>query len=1076
MKRLSFTHLAIAIVSLLFIAFLLSTTVQAAGQLDIRGPAGSGVFGLGVTVLPNGNVVVTDPDYDILAPISITDVGAVYLYDGRTGLLLSKLTGSRSNDRIGNAGIIVLPNGNFLVSSTAWASTGAPNAGAMTWCSGTAGLSGSVGPMNSLVGSTSGDQVGLYGAAILTNGNYVVISPNWNSQRGAVTFGAGGTGVSGAITSGNSLVGTNAGERVGTGSNGGNGVFPLPSDNYGVISSSWNSNRGAVTWASGTTGLTGTISNSNSLVGTASSDNVGIGGVIILTNGNFVVNSFRWNDGAVLHVGAITLVNGMMGTFGDVSRSNSLIGTLQNEQLGVITPLTNGNYVVRGPRTVTFGSGVNGVTGNASAANSLVGTVGDDLSLCFVTPLKNGNYVVSSQLWDNNGIANAGAVTFCGGTVGCIATISSSNSLVGTGVNHLVGGGVIPLPNGNYVVSSRLWNSARGAATWGSGTSGVTGDVSASNSLIGSDNGDQIGAVTVLANDNYVVSSSNWNGLRGSVTLCNGSTGLTGTVTASNSLVGTNSLDRVGPDGGVIALPNGNFVVGSPEWNGNRGAATFVNGVTGLIASVSSANSLVGGNANDRVGNGFAVLTNNNFVVRSPNWTGSFGAITWGSASTGVTGTVSASNSLVGSNLSDGLNDVIVLPNGNYVVRCPFCNNSLGAVIWGNGTTGVTGTISAANSLVGSTMGDTIGNFGVTTYSNSNYVVRSSIWDNGTIVDAGAVTLGNGSSPLSGPITASNSVRGTADNGGAGFATSYNAQTGLLAVGRPASNIVTLFGEGNFRVPFDFDGDRRSDISVFRPTSGYWYILNSTDNSFRADAFGTNGDQIVPGDYDGDGKADTAVWRPSTGYWYMLESSTNAFNAVNFGQAGDIPSAADYDGDGMTDVAVYRPSNFHFYVLYSSDNSFHFQQWGQAADIPVAGDYDGDDRSDFAIFRPSTGTFFVLLSSNGQVKAQQFGQSGDSPIAGDFDGDSKTDIAVYRPASGFWYVSQSSDDGFRGQQWGTGGDVPTSGDYDGDGKWDLAVFRPSSGTFYILQSTNGSLRAEQFGTNGDVPVASAFVH
>jgi hypothetical protein len=54
----------------------------------------------------------------------------------------------------------------------------------------------------------------------------------------------------------------------------------------------------------------------------------------------------------------------------------------------------------------------------------------------------------------------------------------------------------------------------------------------------------------------------------------------------------------------------------------------------------------------------------------------------------------------------------------------------------------VKGEVSAANSLVGSTMNDQIGRYRVEPLANGNYVVRSPQWDHGSIVDAGAVTWG----------------------------------------------------------------------------------------------------------------------------------------------------------------------------------------------------------------------------------------------------------------------------------------------------------------------------------------------
>ncbi len=269
----------------------------------------------------------------------------------------------------------------------------------------------------------------------------------------------------------------------------------------------------------------------------------------------------------------------------------------------------------------------------------------------------------------------------------------------------------------------------------------------------------------------------------------------------------------------------------------------------------------------------------------------------------------------------------------------------------------------------------------------------------------------------------------------------------------------------------NFDGDTKSEISVFRPSNGVWYSLSSLNAGFVATQFGSSGDRIVPGDYDGDGKTDYAVYRPSEGLWYLL-NSTSGFTGIRFGAADDIPVPADYDGDGKTDIAVYRPSDGVWYLLQSSAG-FAATQFGISEDRPVPGDYDADGKADIAVFRPSTGIWYLLQSSAGFAGAQ-FGAAEDKPVQGDYDGDGKTDIAVFRPSSGTWYLLRSTA-GFTGMQFGFSTDLLTPADYDGDGKTDIAVFRPSEGVWYGLRSSDSSLLTAVFGTSGDVPVPAAYI-
>ncbi len=265
----------------------------------------------------------------------------------------------------------------------------------------------------------------------------------------------------------------------------------------------------------------------------------------------------------------------------------------------------------------------------------------------------------------------------------------------------------------------------------------------------------------------------------------------------------------------------------------------------------------------------------------------------------------------------------------------------------------------------------------------------------------------------------------------------------------------------------DFDGDFKTDISVFRPSSGVWYINHSSNNTFRIQGFGLNGDIPTPEDYDGDSISDIGIFRPSSGTWYHYLSSSNTVGIVQFGANGDTPAAGDYDGDGKADFAVFRASEGNWYRLNTSNGASVVQQFGLAGDIPTPGDYDGDGKYDVSLWRPANGVWYRINSSNNILGQVGFGASGDIPVQGDFDGDFKTDQAVFR--NGAWYVLNSSNNAVAITNWGLAGDVPVVGDYDGDNRDDIGVFRPSDGVWYIIRSSNGSFLFTQFGLNGDLP-------
>ncbi len=275
--------------------------------------------------------------------------------------------------------------------------------------------------------------------------------------------------------------------------------------------------------------------------------------------------------------------------------------------------------------------------------------------------------------------------------------------------------------------------------------------------------------------------------------------------------------------------------------------------------------------------------------------------------------------------------------------------------------------------------------------------------------------------------------------------------------------------------PFDFDGDGKTDISIFRQGPGEWWYLRSSDGANRAFQFGSSSDAMVPADYTGDGKADLAFWRPASGEWFVLRSEDSTFFSFPFGAVGDVPSPSDFDGDGKADAAVFRAASGTWFILRSS-GGVGIEVFGTNGDLPAVADYDGDGRADIGVFRPNgaSGSEWWINRSTAGLFAVQFGSPTDRTVQGDHTGDGKADIAFYRPSTGEWYVLRSEDTTFFAFPFGAGGDAAVPGDYDGDGKTDAAVFRPGSATWFVNRSTGG-VGITGFGLSTDVPVPSAYV-
>ena len=266
--------------------------------------------------------------------------------------------------------------------------------------------------------------------------------------------------------------------------------------------------------------------------------------------------------------------------------------------------------------------------------------------------------------------------------------------------------------------------------------------------------------------------------------------------------------------------------------------------------------------------------------------------------------------------------------------------------------------------------------------------------------------------------------------------------------------------------PFDFDGDGKADISVFRSTDRVWYLLDST-TGFQGFQFGSATDKIVPADYDGDGKTDIAVFRDGT--WYLLRSQAG-FSAVQWGNAGDIPLR----------IRFRRRPQRRFRRLSATAIGIVLKSLRAAPCKRRIGEFGGRysrcRRFRSATEKPITAftatVFGLFCAPRRRFSNRRFQwgiAGGDKPVPADYDGDGKTDLGVFR--NGTWYLLRSQL-GAQNFNWGNADDIPTAADYDGDGKTDFGVFR--NGIWYLQRSTAG-VQITNFGLTGDKPLAASYL-
>lgn len=625
---------------------------------------------------------------------------------------------------------------------------------------------GAVSALNSLVGTNANDAVGSDVRLSSDGSHMLSAAPSWNDGRGAVTWKSLAGPFAGAIGATNSLVGANVGDLVGEnvftyhGSPGAEFVIGSPSWNY-FDGATLQAGAGALTVIPAA-GVTGVVSSANSLIGTHAGD--GIGATVVSPGaGSYILSvapSWDGNKGAVTYVSLTSTATGV------VNSANSLVGGFAGDRIGAAFtpddyPLGNWDYLapgtgvqfldhgylVRAPQwnadtgMVAFGAAAAGVSGTLDAANAqsiaLVGQQAGDFLGRRVGLGSNGNYLVVTPLWNGG----HGAVTWGDGMAGVKGLVSSANSLTGSENSHY--GNLVHNVEGKLLVRAPDWSSDYTLAP-GMGAftlldfdtaPAALGAVGAANSVVGSAANDKVGQYGPehAGNDWYAMRSPGWTGSSGAVTFINPSGAAAASApkgaiaaweTTNLSVVGSHADnwvagaagDRVGGTS-VQYAGDGRIFMANPGWKDNRGAVTLLdlNGMTSSFA-VSDANSLVGSNPGDSFGQYAAwSAAGTHVIAASTSWGGDKGAVAvtgWGSAMR--TGYVGTANALVGTQgYSDGAgsaptyygdrvgsNLIQELGGEHLIVVSPHWGDDQGALTVSS-FANAAGAIGSGNSLVG---------------------------------------------------------------------------------------------------------------------------------------------------------------------------------------------------------------------------------------------------------------------------------------------------------------------------------------------------------------------------------------
>ena len=207
-------------------------------------------------------------------------------------------------------------------------------------------------------------------------------------------------------------------------------------------------------------------------------------------------------------------------------------------------------------------------------------------------------------------------------------------------------------------------------------------------------------------------------------------------------------------------------------------------------------------------------------------------------------------------------------------------------------------------------------------------------------------------------------------------------------------------------------------------------------------------DVPIAGDWNGDRRTDVGVFRPRPGgNAFRLREPDGDVTRVKLGKPGDMPVTGDWNGNGVTDVGVWRRMTQTFLAAHRTSGRLREIELGMIRDVPIAGDWNGDGRADVGVFSPGK-KLFRLRAADGSVTRFRFGAVGSTPVTGDWDGDGRTDVGTYATAGTSWAL-RKRDGTVRNSTFGGTGGIPVTGDWDRNGVYTPGTWGPANAVFRL---------------------------